>query len=149
MISSESSTISGLRRISTPSAPVQKRKPATQRYQTTSGPLTSGGFRSVRIPSSKNAYAFSLLGAFHWPVARVGPEDHAAHRGDEQHNRGDLEGQQLVGQEQSPDLGRRSVAGADVGAVGEPAAALQADDDDHLGEERRGGRHRAERLPAR
>src|SRR5213076_1524591 len=39
MISRESRTISGLRRMSTPSAPVQNRKPETQRYQTTSGPI--------------------------------------------------------------------------------------------------------------
>src|SRR5207248_9826278 len=38
--SSESSTISGLRRISTPSAPVKKRNAATQRYQVTAGPFT-------------------------------------------------------------------------------------------------------------
>src|SRR5438270_53167 len=43
MISSERRTISGLRRISTPSAPVAKRKAATARYQLTSGPFISRG----------------------------------------------------------------------------------------------------------
>src|SRR3954447_9872021 len=38
MISSESRIVSGLRRISTPNAPVAKRKAATPRYQVISGP---------------------------------------------------------------------------------------------------------------
>src|SRR5512133_1915841 len=41
MISSDSRTISGLRRSSTPSAPVANRKPATHRYQATSGPSSA------------------------------------------------------------------------------------------------------------
>src|SRR5205814_768837 len=48
MISSESSTISGLRRSSTPSAPVEKRKAATARYHVMSGPFIAGCSASGR-----------------------------------------------------------------------------------------------------
>src|SRR5205085_5204234 len=48
MISSERSTISGLRRRSTPSAPVANRNAETARYQETSGPLTAASPGSAR-----------------------------------------------------------------------------------------------------
>src|SRR5215218_11150704 len=99
MISSESRTISGLRRMSTPSAPVQKRKAATQRYQTTSGPFTSRPLALARVAGSWNAYACSPLRLRGRGVARVAAEDHAAHRCDQQRDRGDLEREQVVGQE--------------------------------------------------
>src|SRR5919106_960398 len=79
MISSESSTMSGLRRSSTPNAPIAKRTPAMTRYQETSGP--SIGLLEL------------LLGA------RARAEDDAADRRHEQHDRRDLEGEQVVGQE--------------------------------------------------
>src|SRR5437660_3748789 len=78
MISSESRTISGLRRSRTPSAPTEKRKAATPRYQAMSGP-------SISPPG-------------------VRAQDDAADGGDEQHDRGDLEGEQMVGEEEPSDL---------------------------------------------
>src|SRR5207302_2259698 len=100
MISSESSTISGLRRSRTPSAPVPNRNAATPRYQATLGP--SIGF----------------------PMARVRAEDDAADRRHEQHDRRDLEGEQMVGEEQAADLARRPEAPLDVRRVVEPPAGL-------------------------
>src|SRR5205823_5653483 len=52
MISSESRTISGLRRISTPNAPVKNRKALTHRYQTTSGPFKAASPDVRRIDRS-------------------------------------------------------------------------------------------------
>src|SRR4029453_12781849 len=122
MISSESRTISGLRRSRTPSAPVENRKAATTRYQATSGPCTG------------------LLPAFHERAARVRvrAEDDGADGCDEQHDRRDLERQQVVGQEQPPDLVRRAETGLDFRLVRELSAGLEADDDDHLDEDRAG-----------
>src|SRR5438093_4672881 len=82
MISSESRTISGLRRRSTPSAPVANRNADTAIYQATSGPFTR---LLVQAP-------------------RVRAEDDAADGGNEQHDRGDLEGEQMIGEEQAADL---------------------------------------------
>src|SRR5512133_1692139 len=111
MISSESRTISGLRRSSTPSAPVENRKAATTRYQATSGPCTG------------------LLPAFHERATRVRvrAEDDGADGRDEQHDRRDLERQQVVGQEQSADLVRRAEAGLDLRFVRELPPGLEPD----------------------
>ena len=84
MISSESSTISGLRRSSTPAVPIEKRIAATTRYQATSGPCT----RRLLL----------VLGT------RARPQHDAADGGDEQHDRGDLEREQMIGQEEAADL---------------------------------------------
>src|SRR5829696_10102265 len=80
MISSESRTISGLRRRSTPAVPIEKRIAATTRYQAMSGPCTCG-LRLVEL----------VLGT------GLRPEHDAAHGGDQQHDRGDLEREQVVG----------------------------------------------------
>src|SRR6266513_4025493 len=104
MISSESSTISGLRRSRTPSAPVPNRNAATPRYQATLGP-------SIRLRP-----------------ARVRAEDDAADRRDEQHDRRDLEREQVVGQEEAADVCRRAERVIHVLGVGEVAARLQPDD---------------------
>src|SRR6266498_5466226 len=124
MISSESRTISGLRRIRTPRAPVQKRKPARQRYQTTSGPFTG-------------------------VLPRVAAEDDAADSGDEQDDRGDLEGEQVIGQEETSDVVGPAEEGVRRRLVREAPARLQPDHDDHLDEDGSGGRHGSDRLPAR
>src|SRR5438876_3380147 len=125
MISSESSTINGLRRRRTPSAPVPNRNAATPRYQATLGP------------------SIDLL------PARMRTEDDAADRRDEQHDRRDLEGEQVVGEEQAADLARRSEAPRDVRRMVEPPAGLQPDRDDHLDEDRGRGPDRAHGLPGR
>src|SRR5438067_4390118 len=109
MISTESRMISGLRRTSTPSAPVTKSRPARTRYQPTSGPC---------IVLQR---------------ARVEAEHDPADRRDEQHDRRDLEGEQVVGEEEPPDRGRRAERAADVRLVRE-AAGRERERDDHLGE---------------
>src|SRR5437588_4979472 len=119
MISSESSTISGLRRSSTPSAPVAKRKPETAKYQATLGPSTD-----------------SSLGAPPGQTTGMGAEDDPADRGDQQHDRGDLEGEQVVGQKEPSDLRGTAEGAADVLGVREPSARLQTDYDHDLHEQR-------------
>src|SRR5437867_13016493 len=99
MISSDSRTISGFRRSSTPSAPVEKRNAATARYQATSGPF-------IGLPS------------------RVVPEDDAADRRDEQDDRRHLEGEQVIRQEEPADLGRAAEGATDPRRVGEGPACL-------------------------
>src|SRR5205814_2592187 len=84
MISTESRMISGLRRTSTPSAPVTNRSAARTRYQPTSGPCIV-----LQRP-------------------RMLAEHDPADRGDEQHDRRHLEGEQVVGQEEPSDRGRRA-----------------------------------------
>src|SRR4051812_17779180 len=108
MISSESRIVSGLRRISTPNAPVANRNAATPRYQLTSGPSIA-----LRLP-------------------RVAAEDDAADRGEQQHDRRDLEGDQMVGEEDPADVGGAAERAGELRLLGEPAAGLQADDDDDL-----------------
>src|SRR5438067_9419576 len=119
MISSESRTISGLRRSRTPRAPVANRNAATARYHAMSGP----SMRHLRI------------GAAPGLAPGVRAEDHAADRGDEQDDRRHLEREQVVGEEQPPDLGRAAERAADVCRVGEAAARLQSDYDDDLDEQ--------------
>src|SRR5437868_14494964 len=97
MISTESRMISGLRRTSTPSAPVTKSSAARTRYQPTSGPC-------IVLQRS-----------------RVRAEHDAADRSDEQHDRGDLEREQVVGEEQAPDRRRRAERAGDVCLVCEAA----------------------------
>ena len=60
-------------------------------------------------------------------LARVGAEDDAADGRDEQHDRGDLEGEQVVGEEQPSDLGGAAEASAAPRVVREPVAGLEAD----------------------
>src|SRR6188508_1725083 len=105
MISSESSTISGLRRRSTPAVPIENRIAATTRYQAMSGPCT-GSLRFLEL----------VLG----PRAR--PEHDAADGRDQEHDRRDLERQQVVGQEQAPDLLRAAERPLHLGGVGELVA---------------------------
>jgi len=54
----------------------------------------------------------------------VGAEHDAAHCGDEQDDRGDLEREQMVGQEEAADPGRRAEGPVDMVAVRQPAALL-------------------------
>src|SRR2546421_6032275 len=125
MISSESRTISGFRRSSTPSAPVENKNAATARYQATLGPST-------------------------WSLAtRVFSENDAADRRDEEHDGRDLEREQVIGQEKPADLRRTAEGVADVRRVRERSARLQPDHDDDLHHQRPGGQHGADRLPAR
>ena len=84
MISSESSTISGLRRRITPVVPIPKRTAATRDVPGGPGPEHLG---------------VVLRGGLH-------AEHDAADGGDEQHDRGDLEGEQVIGEEEAADLGR-------------------------------------------
>src|SRR4051812_34322868 len=109
MISSDSRIVSGLRRISTPNAPVPKRAPATPRYHVISGPRTP-------LPLDERV---GLPG--------VAAEHDAADGRDEQHDRRDLERDQVVGQEQPADVGGAAERARDVGLVREPAAGGQAD----------------------
>src|SRR5207244_10802592 len=125
MISRESRTISGFRRSSTPRAPVEKRNAATARYHATLGPSTR------------------------YLATRVFPEDDAADRRDEQHDRRDLERKQVIGQKESADLGRTAEGAADVRRVRERSARLQTDHDDDLHHQRACGQPGAARLPAR
>src|SRR5919197_571171 len=108
MISSESRTISGLRRSSSPSAPVANRKPATQRYQAMLGPSIA----SPGLPACVRA------------------EDDAADRRDQQDDGGDLEREQVIGEEKPSDRGRTAERRTDVRGVREPTARIQPDDDD-------------------
>src|SRR5437588_2739340 len=114
MISSESRTISGFRRSNTPRAPVAKRKPATARYHAILGPSTA----PPRLPASVRA------------------EDDAADCRDQQHDRRDLEREQVIRQEQAADVGGASKGAADVFRVREPSTRLQADHDDDLHQQR-------------
>src|SRR5919204_2291834 len=125
MISTDSRMISGLRRRKTPSAPVTKSVVARIRYQTTSGPC---------IVSRR---------------ARVRAEHDAADRRDEQHDRRDLEREQVVGQEEAADRRRRAERAADVVLVLQRAAGGEPDHDDHLDEQRARCEHGANRLPRR
>src|SRR5207244_3542573 len=79
MISTERRMISGLRRTRTPSAPVTKSSAASTRYQPTSGPCIV-----LQRPCMRAEYD-------------------AADRRNEQHDRGDLEGEQVVGEEEPAD----------------------------------------------
>src|SRR5947207_3522084 len=145
MISRERRTISGFRRRSTPSAPVAKRNAATQRYQATLGP--SIGFQlslaGACLSDTERTSTGSAL------PARVVAEDDAADRGHEQHDRRHLEGQQVVGEEQAPDLAGAAEAAVDLRLVREAPARLQPDEYDDLEEVRAGGQHGADVLPAR
>src|SRR5215208_6218870 len=100
MISSESRTISGLRRIRTPRAPVQKRKPASARYQTTSGPFTASTSSPV-IPRHPDA---RWRGGPSRRLPGVAPQDDAGQRGQEEGERGELQPPQVVGQEEAADV---------------------------------------------
>src|SRR5207248_5356021 len=99
MSSGESSTISGLRRRRTPRAPVANRNAATARYQAMSGPRTDLSFVD-QLAGRRRA-------------ARVCAEDDRADRRDEQHDRGDLQREQVIGQKHLPDPMRRAEAGVD------------------------------------
>src|SRR5438874_308643 len=98
MISTESRMISGLRRSSTPSDPAAKRITASARYQETSGPC-------IDLPAR----------------VRVMTEHYPSDRRDEQHDRRDLEREQVIGEEEPPDLRRRAEGAVDLRRVGEAA----------------------------
>src|SRR5438105_11127783 len=117
MISTESRMISGFRRIITPSAPVANSNALRITYHWMSGPCI--GLQ-----------------------ARVGAEHHAADGRDEQDDRRDLEGEQMIGEEGAAELLRRAERAADVVRLREEAARLQPDDDADLGEDRPAGEHR-------
>ena len=102
MISSESSTISGLRRSTTPSSPIANRTAATARYQVGRG-------RALGV----------FLGG------GLDPEHDAADGGDEQHDRRDLEGEQVVGQEEAADLRGAPERALDLRAAREVAVRLR------------------------
>src|SRR3954469_18312825 len=97
MISTESRMISGLRRTSTPSAPITNSIPASARYQATSGPCI--------VPQR----------------ARVRAEHDSSDGGAEKHDRGDLEREQVVGEEEPADRSGRAEGAIDVGFVREAA----------------------------
>src|SRR5262249_16889698 len=80
LISIDSRMISGLRRSSTPSAPVVKSSALRITYHWMSGPCIGSVLQRERIDP-----------------ARVRAEHDAADRGDEQHDRGHLECEQVVG----------------------------------------------------
>src|SRR3954469_25000753 len=103
MISTLSRMISGLRRISTPSAPTTNSSPESARYQATSGPST-GLLDPLQLRDA-------LL------LARGRAKGHAAERGDEQHDRGRLEREQVVGEEHLPDRRRRAERARDGRSV--------------------------------
>src|SRR5439155_20736589 len=77
---------------------------------------------------------------------RVRAEHDAGDRGDKQHDRRHLEREQVVGQEELPDLARRAEAPPDVTGLGKEPAGLEADDDDHLDEHRTARGDRTEHL---
>jgi hypothetical protein len=79
----------------------------------------------------------------------VGAEHDAADRGDEQHDRRDLEREEVVGEEELADLLRRAERPAYVRGPGEEAARLQTDDDHDLREDGAAREHRADDLPRR
>src|SRR5262249_6194339 len=106
MISTLSRMINGLRRTSTPSAPVTNRIPESDRYQAISGPCTDDLLDPLGL---------SCLDGF--DRAGVRAEHDAADRGDEQHDRGDLEREQVIGQEQRPDRRGRAERARDVRRV--------------------------------
>src|SRR5213076_1453248 len=110
MISTESRMISGLRRSITPSAPVAKSSALRITYQLTSGPCIA-----LRR-------------------ARVRAEDDTADRRDEQHDRRDLEREEVVGEEGAAERLRRAELAADLRRLGQEPAGGEADYDDHLGE---------------
>src|SRR3954447_15567810 len=114
MISTESRMIRGLRRSITPSAPVEKRIALRITYQLISGPCIG----------------------LH---ARVGAEHDPADGGDEQDDRRDLEGEQVVGQERAPEGRGRAELAVDVLRLRQEPARLERDDHDHLGEDRAAG----------
>src|SRR3990172_2198202 len=110
MISSESRTINGLRRIITPSAPIPNRSAATIRYQPTSGPLIRARPAVEAAATSNRRPCGSEPQSFVCPVGeRRGSsvslllgrrsEDDTADRCNEQHDRGDLEGEEGIGEE--------------------------------------------------
>src|SRR5215470_5371432 len=125
MISTLSRMISGLRRSITPRAPVVNRNAERITYHVMSGPCIALQRTGVR------------------------PEHDAADGGDEQHDRRHLECEQVVGEEEAADgLGRAEGAVDLLRLVEEPAAG-EADDHDHLGEDRAACEHGADDLPRR
>ena len=126
MISSESSTISGLRRSITPSAPIPKSTAETARYQGTSGPITRASSSAAFVPSTT-------------------PPD----CGDEQHDRRDLEREQMIGQEEAADLRRAAERARDRRRSEKSSPACDQHRDDDLDEERRGRDDGGELEPAR
>src|SRR4051812_24210098 len=121
MISTESRMISGDRRSITPSAPVANSSPASTTYALMSGPC-------IRL------------------LARMRAQHDAADGGDEQDDRRHLEREQVVGEEELADVLRRAEAAVDLRLVRQEPAGAQADDDDHLGEQRAAREDGAERL---
>jgi hypothetical protein len=78
-------------------------------------------------------------------------EDDTADRGHEQDDRGHLEGEEVVGEEERADLRRRAEGLADIGGRAQRVVGLERDHDDHLEGDRAGGDdcgHRLERGPA-
>src|SRR5437660_3463143 len=127
MISTLSRMISGLRRRSTPRAPVVKRSALRTTYHWMSGPRIAAAFQ----------------------LSRVRAEHDPAHGGDQEDDRRHLEREQVVGQEEPADRLRRAEAARDLLRLREEAARGQADHDDHLGEDRAAGEHGADDLPRR
>src|SRR5262245_58011531 len=131
MISSERSTISGLRRRSTPATPIAKRIDETARYHGMSGPITPHAPRRRRAPepSRRRLLPVGLLLGL-----RAHPEHDAADRGDEQHDRRDLEREQEIREEQLADARGRAERAAHVGLVRELVARLEAHRHERHGE---------------
>ena len=113
MISTESRMISGLRRTSTPTAPIDEQH---RRQHHVPGDAHAAGPPSSRPPrpSSRPSRAQEperredvLVLVLADPSSAAGEYD-PADGGDQEHDRGDLEGDQMVGQEQVADRGGRA-----------------------------------------
>src|SRR5262249_20698116 len=100
MISTESRMVSGLRRTSTPIAPIVNSIAASTTYQVMSGPC-------IRLFQGREAGAV-VVGRLDVAAAGVCSEDDPADRGDEEHDRRHLECDQVVGEEQLADGCRRA-----------------------------------------
>ena len=132
MISSESSTISGLRRTSTPNAPMPKRNAEMPRYQTMPGPSSISSPRRrvsrrcvcaprMTPPTAATSSTIDVISnASRWSVRNSRPIQ----------------------------PGEPNVAFT-VGLVASRPPALSPMHDDDLDEDRAGREHRGERLPAR
>src|SRR3954451_13332651 len=125
MISTLSRMIRGLRRSSTPSAPVVKRIALRTMYHWMSGPCIA------------------------LQLACVQAEHDSADGCDEQDDRCHLEREQVVGEEEAADRLGRAETALDLLRLREEATGGQADDDDHLGEDRAACEHCADDLPRR
>src|SRR3954447_21693465 len=111
--SRQSSTTSGLRRVSTPATPMQKMNAERTTNQAT----------SISVPGPQS------------PVPRQPPpaacQDDRADRGYQEQVRGGLEGDQELAEQQLADLPPRAEARSDVGPAAVERAQARADDRDH------------------